>query len=220
MLINKFFITITLLIFISIGVRHWFNLNGTNYKKDKKSHATLSILRGCVFVLVLYVTITTVCLESKLKADVPTQGTLMYVFPDAEKYNYVSTTFTESFLGDLSSITEENYYDKVNIMVKRKNIIYLDYLKGIFGLPFGLKYESFFDIEVEHVCDTGQALLNGIIEKEGDIISVNGIRFKDTKYNKLLHDGDVLQALLVYDESSVCDGVITKFVLAGGEIDE
>lgn len=218
MLLSNYVICILILIAIEGSIRKWYKKNGNNYEKDKTAHTSFSITRGCVLILSLYLTIMTLFVGIKLDKDVPEQGTSIYIYPDNdEKYNYFSSDFIDNYVGDLSEITEETYFDKVNISVQKKNISLGLYLKNVLCAPFGVNYNDFYKIESEYIANTGLITLTEVAEVSGNVISFSEIKIRMNSTSGVINNGDFVQATIVYDKGSVEEGVIEKYVLIGGE---
>lgn len=218
MLLNNYLVFIIFLIIIDIVIKKWYTKNGENYKKDKATHASFSIARGCIFALGIYLTIMTIFVEIQLEKDVPSQGTSVYIYPDDEdKYNYFSSDLTSKYVGDPSEITEETYFDKINIDVQQKEISLGDFLKGALLAPFHINYDDFYLINEKYIANTGSVILDGNAIVQGDILSISGIKLRVNDSTEFIKDGDIVQAILIYDKEAVDDDIIEKYILVGGE---
>ena len=221
MLLSNYTFSVFALALIEILVRKWYRKNGGDYKKDKIEHITLSTVRGCVLLLFLYLSVISLYLGQKLSADIPKQGTTMYVYPDDDmKYNYFSSSFTDKYVGDPSEITEDTYFDKINLEISSRDLNLLDYLKNVIKAPFGLDYADFYEIRVEYVDNTGVFFIEEEAEVSEDTFRVGDIELRKNSYSNFLNNGDFVQAVLIYDLDSVNEGVIEKYVLAGGELND
>lgn len=220
MMLSNYVQLVIILIIIEIMLQIWFRRNGVHYKKDRKKLAPFSYARGFILIFMFYSTLITFHVEQTLVRDVPTGGAFMYVYPDEEKCNTFSSSFTDAYLGKDCDLTEENYYDKVAISVETKRVSFSTYLRVLVSAPFGIDYADFYVIDVAYKEDTGQILLDSPVTVSANTIIIGDTKLSLEKYKNVISDGDYVQGLLVYDKASAGDGIISRYVLVGGEVDE
>lgn len=214
MLLSNYLIITALLIILDVIVQKWYKKDGQDYKKDKRALTPFSITRGCIYVAILYISAMSWFLGHKLDTDIPEQGTTVYVYPDEDmKYNYFTSDFINDFIGNPSEITEETYFDKIKIAVSRKTMNVVSYLKNVIIAPFNIDYYDFFTIEATYVQSTGACPISGVATVEENKITVEDTVLQLNDYTRGINTGDYVEGIVIFDNESVNEGVITKYII-------
>lgn len=188
----------------------------------KLGHKRLLKLSGffhalCTILLIYFIVFT----FSSIRRIEPLAGRTItvYEFPDEEKVNSVTNATTRKYIKNNSQLQEDNYYDKVCLTFKSKNLSYLEYLGNTLSYPFYYRESQYFEIAAKEIKATRVEMISGIpsLDEYSNVVTLNNYTFR---YNGEFQQGMFEKEVVLkvcYEAPDSETGVIENYVFLEGE---
>lgn len=171
----------------------------------------------CTVLLIYFIVFT---LSSSRKLEPLAGKTItVYEFPDEEKVNSITNAITKKYIKNNSQLQEDNYYDKVCLTFKSKNLNYLEYLGNMLIYPFYYKESQYFDVTAKEIKATRVKIISGVptLDEYSNLITLNEYTFRHTgEFQQGMFEKEVVLKIC-YEVPSEETGIIENYVFLEGE---